>query len=92
VIITLNPDWRIRSDPLQWIVDQRHVRKKGEPDEYEEWVVWGHFSTLAGAVNSTVGAQVRSLDGEYPHTAIEPLLGELRAIRENVDELVGDLR
>ncbi|KKL55823.1 hypothetical protein LCGC14_2251560 [marine sediment metagenome] len=92
MIITLNPDWRIRSDPLQWIVDQRHVRKPGEPEEYEEWVVWGYFSTLAGAVNSTVGAQVRSLDGEYPHTAIEPLLGELRAIRENVDELVGDLR
>ena len=92
MIITLNPDWRIRSDPLQWIVDQRHVRKQGEPDEYEEWVVWGHFSTLAGAVNSTVGAHVRSLDGEYPYTAIEPLLGELKAIRENVDELLGDLK
>ena len=86
MIINLNPDWRIRSDPLQWIVEQRHVRKPGKPEEYEQWVVWGYFNTLAGAVNSTVGVVVRSLDGDYPHTAIEPLLGELRAIRENVDE------
>ena len=92
MIITLNPDWRIRSDPLQWIVDQRHVRKPGEPDEYEEWVVWGHFNTLAGAVNSTVGVMVRLLDGEYPHTALEPLLAALGEIRESVDELLGDLR
>ena len=73
-------------------VEQRHVRKPGEPDEYEEWVVWGYFNTPAGAVNSAVGARVRSLEGEYPHTALEPLLGELRAIQENVDELLGDLR
>jgi len=91
MIISLNPDWRIRSDPLQWIVDHRHVRKPGEPDEYVEWVVWGYFSTLAGAVNSTVGGMVRSLDGEYPHTAIEPLLGLLSGIRENVDELLKDM-
>ena len=37
MIIALNSDWRIRSDPLQWIVDQRHVRKPGTPDEYAEW-------------------------------------------------------
>ncbi len=67
MIITLNPDWRIRSDPLQWIVEQRHVRKPDLPDEYEEWVVWGYVNTLAGAVKSTVGVQFRSLDGEF-HT------------------------
>ncbi len=91
MIINLNTDWRIRSDPLQWIVEQRHVRKPDSPDEYEEWVVWGHFNTLAGAVNSAVGARVRSLEGEYPHTALEPLLGEIQAIRENVDELLEGL-
>ncbi len=92
MIITLSPDWRIRSDPLQWIVEQRHVRKPGEPDEYEEWVVWGYFNTLAGAVNSAVGARLRSLEGEYPHTALEPLLGFLSNIRRGVDEALGDLK
>lgn len=91
MIITLNPDWRIRSDPLQWIVEQRHVRKPGELGVYEEWIVWGHFNTLAGAVNSAVGARARSLEGDYPYTAIEPLLASLAAIRENVDELLEDL-
>ena len=86
MIISLNSDCRIRSDPLQWIVDQRHVRKPGSPDEYEEWVVWGYFNTLAGAVNSTVGVSVRSLEGEYPHTALAPLLGFLSDIRRGVDE------
>ena len=92
MIITLNPDWRIRSDPLQWIVEQRHVRKRGEPDEYEEWVVWGYYNTLAGAVNSAVGARVRSLEGEYPHTALEPLLGFLADIRRGVDEALEGLK
>ena len=92
MIISLNPDWRIRSDPLQWIVDQRHVRKQGEPDEYEEWVVWGYFSTLAGAVNSTVGAVVRSLDMELPAGALEPLLAALGGIRESVDEVLGGFK
>ena len=84
MIITLNPDWRIRSDPLQWIVDQRHVRKPGEPDEYEEWVVWGYFSTLADAVMNVLESQVRSIEGNYPWTALEPLLGEISAMRERV--------
>ncbi len=91
MIISLNPVWRIRSDPLQWIVDQRHVRKPSSPDEYEEWVVWGYFSTLAGAVNSTVGVMARSLEGSYSHEAIKPLLEGLSGIRENVNELLKDL-
>lgn len=66
MIITLNPDWRIRSDPLQWIVERRHVRKPGTSDEYAEWKSWGYFTTLAGAVNGCVGGVVRSLDmGNY---------------------------
>lgn len=90
MIITLNPDWRIRSDPLQWIVEHRHVRKPGEPDEYEEWVAWGYFSTLAGALVSTVGVRVRALDGDYSAEALEPLLGFLSEIRRDVDAVLGD--
>ena len=92
MIITLNPDWRIRSDPLQWIVDRRHVRKLGTSDEYAEWKPWGYFSTLAGAVNGCVGAQIRSLDMELPAGALTPLLAALSGMRENVNELLGDLR
>ena len=92
MIISLNPDWPVRSDPLQWIVEQRHVRKPGSPDEYEEWVVWGYFSTLAGAVNSAVGAVVRSLDMELPAGTLEPLLAALGEMRASVDEVLEDLR
>ena len=92
MIVTLNPDWRIRSDPLQWIVEQRHVRKPGAADEYEEWVAWGYFSTLAGALVSTVGVLVRNLEGNYPPEALEPLLGFLSEIRRDVDEVLGDFR
>ena len=92
MIISLNPDWRIRSDDLQWIVERHHVRKQGEPDEYSEWRSWGYFKTLAGAVNGALGAWTRALDGEYPNTALEPLLGFLSGMRENVDELLGDLK
>jgi hypothetical protein len=92
VIISLNPDWRIRSDDLRWIVERLHVRKQGEPDEYAEWRVWGYFKTLAGAVNGCVGAEIRSLDMELPAGALVPLLAALAGMRENVDELLKDLR
>ena len=91
MIITLNPDWRIRSDPLQWIVERLHVRKQGEPDEYAEWRSWGYFNTLAGAVNGCLGAWSRSLDMELPAGALVPLLTALSGMRENVDELLKDM-
>ncbi len=92
MIISLNPDWRIRSDDLQWIVERHYVRKQGKPDEYSEWRSWGYFKTLAGAVNGALGAQVRSLDMELPAGALVPLLSALAGMRENVDELLGDLK
>ena len=92
MIITLHPDWRIRSEPLQWIVDKRHVREVKSGGSYVEWASWGYFSMFAGAVNDCVGAQVRSLDMELPAEALEPLLAALSGIRKNVDKLLGDMR
>ena len=91
MIISLNPDWRIRSDDLQWIVERLHVRNSESRGEYSEWRAWGYFSTLAGAVNGCLGVQVRSLDMELPAGALEPLLAALSGMRENVNELLKDM-
>ena len=70
MIISLNPDWRIRSDPLQWIVERLHVRNSESRGEYSEWRAWGYFSTLPGAVNGCLEGQIRSLDMELPAGAL----------------------
>ena len=81
MIISLDPDWRIRSDPLQWIVEQRHVREKQSGGSYSEWRAWGYFSTLAAAANGCVGGVVRSLDMGLPAGALKPLLAALGDMR-----------
>ena len=60
--------------------------------EYVEWRQWGYFSTLASAVNGCLGAQVGELDMELPAGALMPLLAALSGMRENVDELLVDMR
>ena len=92
MIISLTSDWRIRSDDLQWIVERLHVRESKSGGEYSEWRAWGYFSTLAGAVNGCLEVQIRSLDMELPAGALVPLLTAMGTMRENVNELLGDLR
>ena len=89
MIISLNPDWRIRSDDLQWIVERgSHGAKAG----YRQWRARGYYSTLVGAVQGFVQSEIRALEGNYPWTVIEPLLGEITALREYVSEAFKDFR
>lgn len=89
MIISLNPDWRIRSDPLQWIVEKRCHNAKAK---YHQWEIKGYFNMLAGAVMSVLESQVRSIEGNYPWTALEPLLDAISAMRERVSESLKDFR
>ncbi len=76
MIITINEDWRLASDPLQWILQRR--KPSGQ------WTNVGYFGRLERAVLEAARRQVRLLGGEYPSEALMPLHRSLAAIRDDV--------
>ncbi len=59
MIIHFNPDWRIRSDPYNWIIENR--RKGGAK---ERWNAVGYYGDLDGAVLGLVQRRIRVIEGK----------------------------
>ncbi len=59
MIIQINPDWRIRSDPYNWIIEAR--RKGGTK---ERWDALGYYGDLDGAVLGLVQRRIRVMAGK----------------------------
>ncbi len=81
VIILINSDWRIRSDPYNWIIETR--RKGGAK---ERWNAVAYYGELDSAVLGLVQRQIRVMAGTYHAEALAPLCralagleGEIRA-------------
>ena len=79
MIIIINPDWRVASDPLQWIL-QRHYRSKGE----ERWRALAFFGDLDRACVELSRRHILILPGTYRPEALKPLSDALRNIRDNI--------
>ncbi len=58
MIIQINPDWRIRSDPYNWIIE---ARRKGGAGE--RWNAVGYYGDLDRAVLGLVQRSIRVLEG-----------------------------
>ena len=75
MIIQINADWRVRSDPLQWILDRRRtLRKRDTGEEYEDWHVEGFYATLDGAVVGCIEHRLRFMEGGIPPRSLEHAL------------------
>ena len=61
VIININPDWRIRSDPYNWMIEKR--RKGGAK---ERWNAMGYYGDLDGAVLGLVQRRIHVMEGNTP--------------------------
>ncbi len=68
MIIRINRDWRIASDPLQWAVQKRRTVKGSD-----KWDTVAFFGSLDGAVLHLARRRVRMLPGSYGPEAL-PLL------------------
>ncbi len=79
MIITINPDWRLASDPLQWIL-QKHYRSKGE----ERWRALAFFGDLDLACVELSRRRIRILEGVYGPEALKLLSDALRNIRDDI--------
>lgn len=87
MIIRLNEDFRVRSDPFQWVLEERKTyTRKEDKVEYEKWHSIGFFNTLEGTLQGLIEYKVRFEVGEYTSDALEPLLRALESFKEQVRE------
>lgn len=81
VIVNLNAHWRIRSDPLQWIVEQR---VPGAKASRHQWKAKAFHKNLDGAVVWAAQRMIMALPGDYGPDALPPLCAALDAIVSEV--------
>ncbi len=79
MIITINPDWRLASDPLQWILQKRY-RSKGE----ERWRALAFCGGLDRAICELSRRRILILPGTYRPEVLKPLSDALRNIRDDI--------
>ncbi len=86
MIIEINPDWRIRSDPYNWIIETR--RKGGAK---ERWNAVGYYGDVDRAVLGLVQRRIRVMEGTYHAEALTPLCRALAGMREEISATLEDV-
>ncbi len=79
MIITINEDWRLASDPLQWILQKRY-QSKGEV----RWRSLAFFGNLDRAIVELSRRRVLILAGPYHPEALKPLVTSLDQLRDDI--------
>lgn len=92
MIISINNDWRLRSDETQWILDHRVESHKGTGRARTEWKVSGFSRHLSSIILELARQEIRLIKGEYPADALALIVETLdrieadchRAVREGI--------
>ncbi len=79
MIITINEDWRLASDPLQWVLQKRY-QSKGE----EQWRALAFFGNLDRAICELARRHIRCMGGTYGPEALQPLVTNLDQLRDDI--------
>ncbi len=86
MIIRINSDWRIRSDPHNWIIE---TRRKGGAGE--RWNGVAYYGDLDSAVLGLVQRQIRVMAGTHHAEALAPLCRALAGLREEISATLEDV-
>ncbi len=86
MIVEVNPDWRIRSDSYNWIIEKR--RTGGAK---ERWNAVGYFGDLDEAVLGLVQRRIRVIEGTYHAEALSPLCRALAGMREEISAALANV-
>ncbi len=81
MIIQVNADWRLASDPLQWILQKRNPNATADRNR---WRPIGYFGRLDNAVVACSRRRIRVLAGTYGPEALTPLSDALRSVHDDV--------
>ncbi len=87
MIITINPDWRLASDPLQWILQKRY-QSKGE----DQWRALAFFGNIDRAICELHRRRILILDGTYHPEVLKPLSDALRSVRDDARAALATFR
>lgn len=80
MIININPQWRIRSEPHNWILERMPERKEGHDRKKDVWKPVSYHGTVDSAVVACAKRRIEVLPGEYGAEALTPLCTALDAI------------
>ncbi len=86
MIIQVDPDWRIRSDPYNWIIE---ARRKGGAGE--RWNALGYYGDLDGAVLGLVQRRIRVMAGNIHAEALTPLCRALAALEGDISQALANV-
>ncbi len=89
MIITINADWRLASDPLQWTLQKRNPNSTAAKNA---WRSIAHFKTLDSAVVECSRRRIRITEGTYGPEALKPLCDALDAIRDDTHAALATFR
>ncbi len=79
MIIRINQDWRIASDPLQWVVQKRRTVK-----EQERWDNVSYHTGLDNAVLRLAQRRIWLMDGDYGPDALPALCHALDSLKSEI--------
>ncbi len=81
MIITINPDWRLASDPLQWVLQKRNPNAAAEKNR---WRAVGFFGRFDRAVVECSRRRLLIAEGTYGPEALKPLSDALLRIERDI--------
>ncbi len=79
MIITINEDWRLASDPLQWAIQKRWASEKDE-----RWNGVAYFRYFDHALVELARRRIGILEGSYRAEALMPLHRALQVISNDI--------
>lgn len=98
MIISINPNWRLRSDGVQWILDHRVESNKGTRKAKTVWKIAGFSRHLNCIIMQLARQEIRLIrnDREYPADALGLIVETLDRIEADchraVRQAIGNTR
>lgn len=90
MIININPNWRLRSDSVQWILDHRVESNRGTGKTKTTWKMAGFSRHLNSVIMDLARQEIRLIrnDKEYPAEALGLLAETLERIEADCHRAV----
>ncbi len=76
MIIPCGPDWRISTDPQNWIVERRRTKQNGD----QVWDNVGYYGSLEGAARKVLAAGLLASDVE----GVTEVLAQVQAAQDRI--------
>jgi len=92
MIININHDYRIRTDPAQFILEHRAQPKPGaEPRKGDGWTPVAFLGRLNEVFDVLWRREIFAMEGEYPPEALDLLMDSFERLHADVNRAMADM-